>query len=268
MGKRAIDEFTLLCERCGYVVEGLPREGKCPECGLEIARSLPERRKGTAWQQEPGWRGYLRTGWQVVRHPLRTLDEMRISEDRPSLLWMHLSVAGIIAGAQCAALFATASILMASENHIAWVAAGGLLGVGLGTVLGIVVFSLLHILTAIEAGGLRFFGQQRGFRISPTIAWVVCAHGSVGWVLAAVGWTVAVVIVVVLTARSNLELPPMALLAPLLAAVPGFLFFEVFAWLGLRRCRFANRARPEKYAPDSLESEHDAQTPHTPDPRR
>lgn len=31
----------------------------------------------------------------------------------------------------------------------------------------------------------------------------------------------------------------------------GFLFFEVFAWLGLRRCKFANRVRPGE--PDAPE---------------
>lgn len=28
-----------------------------------------------------------------------------------------------------------------------------------------------------------------------------------------------------------------------LLSLPGFLFFETFAWLGLRRCKYANRAR-------------------------
>ncbi|MEZ6318065.1 MAG: hypothetical protein R3B49_04810 [Phycisphaerales bacterium] len=45
------DEYTVLCERCGYVVEGLDPAGACPECGKPIAESLPERRVGTPWQR-------------------------------------------------------------------------------------------------------------------------------------------------------------------------------------------------------------------------
>jgi hypothetical protein len=39
-----ITEATLLCERCGYVLEGLDERGACPECGQPIAESLPSRR--------------------------------------------------------------------------------------------------------------------------------------------------------------------------------------------------------------------------------
>ncbi|MFT5424249.1 MAG: hypothetical protein ACI89L_002043 [Phycisphaerales bacterium] len=31
----------------------------------------------------------------------------------------------------------------------------------------------------------------------------------------------------------------------LLAMLPGFLFFETYAYLGLRRCKFANTLRPD-----------------------
>ena len=35
------DEYTLLCERCGYIIEGLPTDNPCPECNRPIALSLP-----------------------------------------------------------------------------------------------------------------------------------------------------------------------------------------------------------------------------------
>lgn len=72
------DEYTLLCEKCGYVVEGLDIAGVCPECGKPIEESLPERRVGTPWQQEPGVKSLVRTWWMTLRHPKRTLDVIQV----------------------------------------------------------------------------------------------------------------------------------------------------------------------------------------------
>ena len=33
------DEYTLLCEKCGYVIEGLDTNGNCPECGTKLIES-------------------------------------------------------------------------------------------------------------------------------------------------------------------------------------------------------------------------------------
>ena len=67
------DEFEVLCERCGYVVEGLQASGNCPECGLVVEESLPEARPGSPWQQGPSVRSWLLTVWRVCLQPRRTL---------------------------------------------------------------------------------------------------------------------------------------------------------------------------------------------------
>ena len=33
------NRFALRCERCGYLLRGLPRRGNCPECGTPIRHS-------------------------------------------------------------------------------------------------------------------------------------------------------------------------------------------------------------------------------------
>jgi hypothetical protein len=44
-------ETDVLCETCGYVLNGLPPDSNCPECGQPAAESDPALRTPTAWEQ-------------------------------------------------------------------------------------------------------------------------------------------------------------------------------------------------------------------------
>jgi len=44
------------CPESGHMLEALPNEPNCPECGKPISESLPERRAGTPWQRKPEWK--------------------------------------------------------------------------------------------------------------------------------------------------------------------------------------------------------------------
>src|SRR5207237_8950876 len=50
-----------LCEKCGYVIVGLPLPSHCPECGMTVANCLPGgRRRPTPWQKnEFNFRGIV-----------------------------------------------------------------------------------------------------------------------------------------------------------------------------------------------------------------
>lgn len=268
------DEYTLLCEKCGYVIEGLDPSGNCPECGKPIAESLPERRVGTPWQQSPGVGSLVRTWWMTLRHPVRTLDVMRVdSVSHPRKLgWGTVFVASLILafGYTHPAIYQLTPIDITHgdypNGYPRW---NVLLLVPIFTAFPLVVFP---ILTWIETRGLKLIAITRGFRIDIYAARNITGHGTTGWLLLAC-WYAAAHFVGSLIIQLNTDLPdsqsvqkgevdPVMVyvylfdsFAPswmyaanfyisITGVLFGFLFFETFAYLGLRRLKFANRVRP------------------------
>ncbi len=70
------EETDLLCENCGYMLNGLPLSGNCPECGTAIDFSVSERlRQPPLWEiigdPRPKWMRFLSTTAQVIFRPKR-----------------------------------------------------------------------------------------------------------------------------------------------------------------------------------------------------
>ncbi len=261
MGERAWeDEYTLLCERCGYVIEGLPHEGACPECGKAIAESLPERRVGTPWQRGPSMVSLFATAWFTVRHPYGTLDVMRAGEaaNRRLRFAYNASAGGLVGLGVLAWVVPMIFIpFVPGDKQSPETAAWHVAFAGIACLLiAVVAYLMFEVFTEIETRGVRFFAARRGFRLTPAMAQAVGAHGSVGWVIAGVGAPLSALYV-----PFALEYAPeesiMMVLGGLGLGGAGFLFFEAFAYLGLRRCKFANRGRPSGAADAGVEAARD-----------
>jgi predicted RNA-binding Zn-ribbon protein involved in translation (DUF1610 family) len=240
------DEYTLLCEKCGYVIEGLETDGNCPECGKPIVESLPERRVGTPWQQKPGVGSLVRTWWMTLRHPLRTLDVMRIQPVRLSSVIINPF---LLLALLFFATFFMPALFLGIESLILLILLPVYLGIG-----SILVFLTIGLMR-VESLGLRTISRQRGFRITKDISRQIVAHGSIGWVIVFAGmcnfWNFYLLSKFLTNSENNTfnQLNGVAYVAGLTTLVvsflAGFLFFETFAYLGLRRLKYANRIGPD-----------------------
>jgi hypothetical protein len=243
------DEYTLLCGRCGYVLEGIVAEGgACPECGKPVAESLPAARPGTAYQRDPRPATFVRTFIAMHESPGREFRLMRVDPRADRALLVR---AAVLCGVVCGAAVPLTRWLRVAAGvgfHTEKAPIGPALMQALaGTVIAILGILLL---TWIEGLGVVVFSRRRGWRVTHDSARAVCAHAACTWWLAGLGAALGVVGSTRLEAALwrwtagtpfDLILP---YLAPIAAFTLGMMAFETLVWMGVRECRFINRARP------------------------
>lgn len=249
----------LLCESCGYDLEGLPDEGACAECGRRVVDSWPERRAGSAWQQRANPNAWWTTARMVAAQPRTMWERVRVDTTTSNTLMM--TNAGIAAALPTVAMVSSSSVGIGSgfgrfdpAMVVTWFAAWGGMWIA------------LMILTWIEARGIRFFGARNGWRVSRSVAATVCGHASYGWVVAgllvaglwfllertqaikpiATAWNWFIGLLsgnasaasVAGASTRAMELSYLTVLG--IGFVIGMLIFEVLVYIGVRRLRFAN----------------------------
>lgn len=236
----AADPDALLCESCGYPIDRLPEEGNCPECGRPIARSLPSARRGSPWQQDPAVSSLIVTAFEAIRHPGPLFEGIRIEwRGGLGLLASNLLLAAVLIVAPWSGTLVGDPMRTARQRHLspltgAWVIPLQVAAVAL----------VLAALTGIEWVGIQFFARRRGQRLLPEAAWQVCAHASVGWVMAAAFSLLGLIIGLNLVSKYMAASDWALAAAPAGGGLLGLLVFEILVYTGVGRCRYANRARP------------------------
>lgn len=242
--------LPLLCEFCGYCIDGLPETANCPECGRAVFDSLPERRTGSPWQINQS-NASAREAWRLVRmNPAAAFGVVTIARTaQASLASRSAWYSGLLVVSPLMVLAAAATLLKAP-----WF--GGIQAILGGTLLALAVWPAVSLATLtlvlIERSGVQFFGRRRGWRVTPVVAAVVCNHASPAWVIGARIWSIAWCLVLSFIAFT----PPMAgyevqwiLLLPFAGPLVGLIWFEILVYTGIRRCRFANPPRMTPAAP-------------------
>lgn len=261
--KPEIDANTLLCERCGYVIQGLPAGGNCPECGYEIASSMPHKRIGTPWQIKPSPGSLLKTWWMTLRSPGATLDRIAPDAGRDrGLAWLSCCIAGFVGTLGYTGWSIGNALIYPHGNPKYWMEPqpSQRLELLLFTlILSVAACLVLVGLTRVESMGLRVIALTRGFRMPASLRRTITAHGCIGWVVGCALFGIASFLMTVWyqyailpAAVSDADGFPMLLwetplwfsvvsnVTPLLGLFAGFMVFEIFAYLGLRRCKYAN----------------------------
>lgn len=220
----------LLCETCGYRLNDINPSLPCPECGTPIAASLPAQRPGSRWQRTPGPIAYIATNWATVRRPIK---RWRVVAPRPTTGLLALNC--FLIGALLALGLGAPSILDGFDREV--------LGVSGLTIVAapFVLFSL----SKIEALGLRVLGARNGWRITKDVANAIIAHASIGWLLALPALVAEAAYFYSIDSANALVLAyiPWWQDALIWAFAPliGLFGFELLAWLGWRKMKFANR---------------------------
>ena len=152
---------SILCEGCGYTLDGLPSESRCPECGKPVIESLTEDGRTPAeWETTPRRFGsFLRTTRQVILTPSKFF---RTTTTRGPL--RSASIFALIHWGIASLLFSTAGwihwfTIMANDTIIGLFPALAWIG------LFAVTFASLWGITRLAAGLSAFEGRYRGMRL-------------------------------------------------------------------------------------------------------
>ena len=92
----------VLCTKCGYVLDGLPQTGNCPECGQPIAQSLGGERIPPQWESADGpgkIAGFFSSTLQIIFRPsyfYRTLTVHGPLEPARAFAGLHWRLAAVL----------------------------------------------------------------------------------------------------------------------------------------------------------------------------
>ncbi len=159
-GDNVAAESDILCEGCGYVLNGLSAGARCPECGKPTDESVPTLRHPPAWEAGASARaGFLRTTWQVIAHPARFYRTFATRRPRGSSVWfarLHCGVAALLFGA-------------AAYSHLNWylMLANIRYHAGIGIWIGLTLATYIFLAgtIGIAARLTHWEGSYRGYRL-------------------------------------------------------------------------------------------------------
>jgi len=249
-----MDEGRLLCETCGYDLDGLDLESACPECGRLVAESHASHRKGSPWQKRPGLISWWHTNYSALRRPGELFASIRL-EPRTGrwLAWLNITTAALIMVAPWTGTLigdpirtARGSGPLAELLTFTWFFPAQIAA----------ITAVLYTMTLIEYHAIRFIAARRGWRLTRAAAWQVCAHATVGWIILGIAPVFAMAAVYVMRVvlawplGRQLDLRVYGLghtsistilswLLPLIAIIAGVFVYELLVYLGVRKCRYA-----------------------------
>lgn len=241
------DEHTLLCERCGYVIEGLDTEGQCPECAKPIAESLRGDYPGSPWQHRFEFSGIVRSWFLILRHPIQQSRALKVNQQETfAMTWLVNFLAAILITPATIIFLITISIIDSGFF------ANNVIAVVVYTLVAMGYWILASSYASLASPRVQLIARWRNQRLTLPVARTAVAYASVGLTLAPIIISASLVLfsaLIVLDLGSPI-VGQLLVLAWLLSVPAAVVYFEVLLWIACRRLRYRNRHEHE-----------DAQTP-------
>jgi hypothetical protein len=240
-GKTIPPDNSLLCEDCGYVLDGLDVMGRCPECGRLIEESLPYHRQMPAWELPYGHPAAVDTGF------LRTTVEVLV---RPKWYFRHLRISSSVTQSRYFAIihwFLSAVLFgLAAQGHLTWpelereidwIRRLSIFGMTIPTA--IAVMAMLHLIVSrLTTWEARFRGLRMPIRVVSRAMYYHSAHYLT---VSAVTAVYVLWVTYLLNSPWNRSLGPQYLYGLSVLAVASSVYLFWTYWIAMRSLLYANR---------------------------
>jgi hypothetical protein len=231
------EETDLLCEGCGYTLNGLPTSGNCPECGKPIPESMGEHRHLSPFEIEPSLKSFVSTTRSVLFHPTefyRTPLVRAHTDEARRFSQIHLTIATVLFALTTVGHAQFVFEVFAIDSR--WVIVLAVIGTPLILVLMLLLTKLATWLSAIEA---RYWGMRLPYQVvARGLAFHTAHYLPVGLLAAGVVWGYRLMLIQQWTNHASDWKYLYALSVTVLLAA-GYLFRTY--WVGMRNMMHANR---------------------------
>lgn len=231
------EETDLLCEGCGYTLNGLPTTGNCPECGKPIPESVGSHRHLADFEAQPSLRSFLQTTRKVIFRPgefYRTLLVRSFGDLAHRFARIHLAFATVLF--MLTILGHSKFLLEVFSMDGRWLYVIGLVGTPLLVGIILLLTRLAAWLSAIEA---KYWGMRLPYQVvSRGLAFHTAHYLPVGLLAALVVWGFRLLLIFQITDHRSDTYYLYALSAVVLLSA-GYLFSTY--WIGMRNMMHANR---------------------------